>query len=249
MKVYFFIISLFCLSYYGIIRHYTGKWNSTFAGFWLLAAICHGMGLAVWKYLPGNAKMVILGILIFLWSWFLYTEWKIIRYMRQSPVDDATDLIVLGAHVNGTKITNSLKRRLDAAVEYWRCHPKTRIIVSGGQGKGEDTTEARAMAEYLYSQGIPKKLVLLEETSTTTVENLKFSAKMVQNLDLEQKESLLERRVLIATNNFHVYRALCIAKKIGYRDAHGLSASSNPVLQMNYLVREFFALIMMKIRR
>ena len=47
----------------------------------------------------------------------------------------------------GRKITDSLKRRLDCALAYLTEHPDVHVIVSGGQGKGEEVTEAYAMAQ------------------------------------------------------------------------------------------------------
>ncbi|WP_242862894.1 YdcF family protein [Clostridium sp. C105KSO13] len=146
-------------------------------------------------------------------------------------------IIVLGAQVRGTKITNSLMRRLDAALCYLEENSETSVIVSGGQGKGEDISEAFAMAEYLYQHGIDEKRIILEDTSKSTMENLKNSSKIIDDLS---------RPVGVVTNNFHMYRALQIGKKAGFKNVRGIAATSNPVLQLNYLVREFFAVIWMK---
>ena len=60
--------------------------------------------------------------------------------------NDACDyLIILGAHVNGRVPSDSLERRIRKAEQYLKSHPMTKVIVSGGQGKGEDITEAEAM--------------------------------------------------------------------------------------------------------
>lgn len=252
MKVYFFIISLCCLSYYGIIRHYTGKWNSTFAGFWFFSALLHGAGFLVWPYLPIFAQYIIEGILLIGWILFLWVEALILKGMKQKPVEDANYVIVLGAHVNGTVVTNSLKRRLDAAFFYAQNHPKANVIVSGGRGEGELITEAEAMANYLITSGLDPERIIQEVKSTTTEENLRFSAQIVNDVLLKterQGEELQKRLVLIVTNNFHVYRSLQIAKQVGYEKAYGLAATSNEVLQLNYLVREFFALLWMEVRR
>ena len=47
----------------------------------------------------------------------------------------------------------------------------------------------------------------------------------------------------IVTNNFHVYRGIKLAKRVGYKDVNGIPAGSDPVLFLNYLVREFFAVV------
>lgn len=155
------------------------------------------------------------------------------------PDKDLEVLIVLGAQVRGTRVTNSLKRRLDRACAYLKEHPKTVAILSGGQGRGEDISEAFAMNDYLLECGIEQARLLMEDKSTTTWENLKFSFGLYGadflNSDLHGK------KVGIVTNDFHVCRALMMAKKQGYKKVQGVPASSNPVLFLNYLVREFFA--------
>ena len=57
-------------------------------------------------------------------------------------------VIVLGARVRGAKISNSLKQRLDRAIEYSEEYPNTVLVLSGGKGPGEEISEARAMYEY-----------------------------------------------------------------------------------------------------
>lgn len=143
-------------------------------------------------------------------------------------------LIVLGAQVRGKKITDSLKRRLDRAVMYLKKYPDTRVIVSGGQGPGEEISEADAMAEYLITSGISRKRIIREGQSTSTRENLRYSKKYTD----PQKE-----KIGIVTNGFHMYRALLIADQEGYRNTYKVPASSNPVFQINYLMREFFAVV------
>ena len=248
MQVYFVIIGVACLIYYGIIRIYTGKWNSTFAGFWFFSAILHGVGVLSWPFLSSKIHLFVQIMFLMMWVFFLWIEGLIIYNMKQPPVEDAKYLIVLGAHVNGTVVTNSLKRRLDAAIQYLNEHPDSKVIVSGGRGEGESISEAEAMSEYLITYGIDGERVIKEERSTTTNENLKFSAEVIKEQFPEKNRELQKEKVLIVTNNFHVYRSLLIAKKIGYENAHGLSATSNEILEVNYLVREFFALIWMKLK-
>lgn len=240
IQIYFIIMGIGCLLYYGMIRYYTGKWNSTFAGFWLLSGIIHLSGWLFWKWIPGIVQKVVLMVLLVSWILFLITEGVILWKMRQKPERNAKYLIVLGAHVNGKKITNSLMRRLDAAYTYLCENPKTQVIVSGGQGKGEAISEAEAMAENLLERGVEAERIILEDQSTTTVENLRFSGKLISAVE---PDGVKDAAVVLVTNNFHICRALMIGKRVGYLKLSGLAASSNPVLQLNYLMRECFAVI------
>lgn len=84
-----------------------------------------------------------------------------ILYTMFVKENDACDyLIILGAHVNGRVPSDSLERRIRKAEQYLKSHPMTKVIVSGGQGKGEDITEAEAMEIYLWEHGIEKERIL-----------------------------------------------------------------------------------------
>ena len=104
----------------------------------------------------------------FAWFWVLLTAVLeggavLIRY------------VVLGAHVKGDVPSKALELRLKAALKYARENEDTTLILSGGQGFGEDITEAKCMENYLTAHGISQELLVLEEKSTSTKENLKFS--------------------------------------------------------------------------
>ena len=141
-------------------------------------------------------------------------------------------IIVLGAQVRGRKITDSLKRRLDCASEYLKEHPDVHVIVSGGQGKDEEVTEAYAMARYLECEGLDRRRIVQEDVSVNTLENLKFSRNLIADVDTP---------VGIVSNNFHVYRGCVYAKRAGFKEPFPIPASCHPLLFPNYFVRECFA--------
>lgn len=237
MKVYFLIVGCFCLLYYFIIRIFTKKWNSTFALFWPAAGMVH---LLLWTIpLKGILRTAVYAAILVFWCIFLAAEVLICTGMLRRSKENVSFLIVLGAQVRGTRITNSLMRRLDAALHYLEGNPDTKVIVSGGQGKDEAISEAQAMSEYLILHGVKEDRILQEDKSTSTWENLVFSRRLIKDV---------EQPVAIVTNDFHVFRALLIAKRAGYQNIFGIAASSNPVLQLNYLVREFFAIIWLMLK-
>ncbi len=244
MLIYFWSAGIGSLLYYMIIRYYTGKWTSTFAGFWLFTGAIHVCGALGWRHFSDIVRLEVQLVLVTVWLVFLVVVLFILQAARKVPEEDADYLIVLGAQVRGRKITNSLMRRLDAAYVYLCRNPRTKVIVSGGKGKGEDISEAEAMSENLLKRGIHAERILREEMSTSTEENLRFSAEIIQRESVREPEN----GVVLVTNSFHVYRALMLGRQIGYKKLEGLSATSNPVLQLNYLIREFFAIILTKLR-
>ena len=84
-------------------------------------------------------------------------------------------IIGLGAGGNGSTPSLSMCNRLDAARDYLGGNPDALAVVSGGQGEGEDITEAQAMADYLTAHGIDSARIVQEDQSRTTRENLENS--------------------------------------------------------------------------
>ena len=144
-------------------------------------------------------------------------------------LSDLDYLIVLGAQVRENGPSVALKMRLDKAVEYLNENPDTICIVSGGQGPNEPWPEAEGMTKYLLDAGIMEDRILLESQSMNTAENIKFS-KALLGSDYQS--------VGIVTNNFHVFRAVQIAKKQGLKEIHGIAADSNILYLPNNVLRE-----------
>ena len=150
---------------------------------------------------------------------------------KKRAQNGADYVIVLGAQVKGTRPSRSLLRRIQKAAEYLNENPETKVIASGGQGPREDITEAQCIHDAMIALGIAKERILMEAASTNTWENIDFSAAMVGH----------EHRFVIVTNGFHLFRAMKTAKMLGLKRVQGLGASEEPILLVNYYVREFFA--------
>lgn len=166
---------------------------------------------------------------------FCTVEGMVLSRFGAEPEPGADYCIVLGAQWKASGPSEVLRRRLDKAVEYLRENPETRVIVTGGQGSDEIMAEADGMAAYLQEAGIAPERILVENKSRNTYENLAFSAELA---GLDEKTC----RVVVVTNNFHVFRALKIAEKQGYQ-AEGLAASSVAYMLPNNLLREFVGVL------
>ena len=129
-----------------------------------IMGIAGGLGLGVLLRrgvnLPGWLEAGIWGVLILGIALFLVVESQIVAASLRQPEPGADYVIVLGAQVRGTRVTRTLRYRLNAAAQYLRTNPETQVIVSGGQGTGEDISEAAAMAAYLLEQGIAAERII-----------------------------------------------------------------------------------------
>lgn len=146
-------------------------------------------------------------------------------------------LIVLGARLYGETPSPALLERLKVASKYLKNNKDLKVIVSGGQGSDEDVSEAFAMSKYLVDEGIEKDRIIIEDISTSTFENLSFSLDKIK-----EKDSSDNIKVLIATNEFHIFRSKLLAKKLGMVP-YGLPAKTPKTIVVTSYIREYFAVI------
>ena len=145
-------------------------------------------------------------------------------------------IVVLGAGVRGTTPSLSLRERLGAAYDYLTAHPDTVAVLSGGQGPGEEITEAACMYRELTEMGINGSRLLLEENSSTTMENLTFSMDV-----LETETGSRPEKIGIVSSEYHMFRAKLFAKELGL-EAVGIPARTSWItLRLNYYLREIVA--------
>ena len=133
---------------------------------------------------------------------------------------DYDALIVLGAQVLPDGEPNTqLRWRLDAAKEAWEIHPAP-IVVCGAQGKDEPVPEAEAMRNYLVRLGIPSGEIHMDPDSFNTSQNLRNAADILRTMPEV-------RKVLIITSDYHVPRAMALARDLDYETA-GLGSPCKP---------------------
>ena len=155
---------------------------------------------------------------------------------------DADALIVLGAAVHGDRVTWVLSNRLDTAADYLHAHPDTVCVVSGGQGDGESVTEASAMQKYLVERkGIASSRILVEDKATSTLENFRFSKKLIDDV-LGENAS-----IAFVTTDFHVFRSGRVAKKAGIT-ASGIASPDVWYIRINNFLRECVGIVVYGLR-
>lgn len=151
--------------------------------------------------------------------------------------DTACDyILVLGAKVNGTRPSLTLRERIDAAYEYLAKHPDTIAVLSGGQGADEGISEAQCMFHELTAMGIDPDRLWMEDKSTSTQENLQFSLALI-----EAQTGSRPMNIGLVSSEFHLYRAGLFAADCGL-NAIGIPAHTSWLsLQLNYYLREVAA--------
>ncbi len=172
---------------------------------------------------------------------FLIVESLIAFFPKHNYEDKCDYMLILGAGVKGAKPSLTLRRRLDTAIKYLKkskgdCY----IVVSGGKGSGEKISEAQAMKRYLEKNKISKDKIIMEDKSSSTYENFKYSKEKIEK---HSHKSISKVGVKVVTTDFHSFRSFLIAKKNGYGNTTFCTDRSVKQFIPVYYTREFFAVI------
>lgn len=160
-----------------------------------------------------------------------------------SPSPESRWAIVLGAGVNGTQPSRSLRERLDGAAEYLKQYPQSLCVVSGGQGSGEDITEAQCMYDGLVQRGIEPDRIYMEEQATNTRENIRLSLELI-----EKETGTMPEQVTVITSEYHLLRAKGECGRYGV-EARGFSCRTvNPIFRFQSYLREIPAIWLQLLR-
>lgn len=179
-------------------------------------------------------------ILSFIFIAYLFYSWMYQMLPLKKHIDY---IIVLGSGISSEYVPPLLKSRLDKGIEYFYKNPNAKFVVSGGQGADEPVSEAYAMRKYLLSQHIPENMIILEDQSTTTYENMLFSKQLIEEDWLTRFEvGHPAPSIIFSTNNYHVLRARLYARRVQLK-AEGVGAPTALYFLPTALIREYVALL------
>lgn len=172
--------------------------------------------------------------------WFFFSFVALLLYswfFRKLPRKRVFDYIIIhGAGLRGEEPTPLLRGRIDKAVELWKAQGAHAILIpSGGQGSDELISEAEAMSRYLSARGVPQDLILLEDRSTTTMENLLFVKHLLD------ARGLGAYRCAFVTSDYHVFRTALYASKVGLK-GDGIGSKTAGYYFPTAFIREFIAI-------
>ena len=163
----------------------------------------------------------------------LYTTSSFINLVNLFP-GKLDYVVVLGTGLIGDKVTPLLASRIEKGIAIYQKHPGSKLIMSGGQGPDELMAEGQAMADYALEQGIPAEDIVIENQSTNTEENLKFSYALMKP----------GSRFALVTNYYHVFRALLLAQQLKIK-CIGYGAKTRFYFSLNAFIREFVGYVVM----
>ena len=139
---------------------------------------------------------------------------------RRRELHPADCIVVLGARIHPDgRLSRMLLWRCERAMELWRDGYAAALILCGGRCGDAPCSEAQAMAEDLQDRGLPRAQIHLEDASENTMENLRNARQIMAAQGWT--------RAIIVTSDYHLQRALWMARDLGMQ-AWGAGAKSNP---------------------
>ena len=155
--------------------------------------------------------------------------------------DNQTVVVVFGCQVRADgALSSHLSSRVKKAAEVLNEAPDAICIASGGQGEDEPTSEAEAIKNALVRRGIDADRIYLEDRSTSTIENLRFTLERLEELGYKRDECSF----IFVSSRFHTPRIYLLADRFGVSDCG--TASANRVWWVDeYIstVREYMSLV------
>jgi uncharacterized SAM-binding protein YcdF (DUF218 family) len=138
--------------------------------------------------------------------WVL-TMVQIVITGRRDEARPAAAIVVLGAAQYVGRPSPVLRARLDHAIDLWRRGLAPMLIVTGGRGEGDTTSEAAVSRRYAIRRGVPDSAIVLENTGRTTRESLRGVAAIMSGKP--------RRDVILVSDPFHMLRLAILARRFG----------------------------------
>ena len=154
---------------------------------------------------------------------------------------DPQIMVILGCQINPWGPSVLLRDRLDKALDYLEDHPDMTVVVSGGQGPDEHISEAQCMYDYLTEHGVDEEQILLEDRSSNTVENLRYTMELLADEGYDTTADMV-----VVSNGFHLTRVRMLWSRVcgGDYNLSTLAAPSSHVpSRLKMYIREPLALV------
>ena len=163
------------------------------------------------RSLPARLTFALLGIVLVGWA---SSFAAVLFWERHDQARQVGAIVVLGAAQYVGRPSPVLRARLDHAIALWRRNLAPRLIVTGGTGTGDTTSEAAVSRRYCMQHGVPTTAILLETKGRTTSQSMAGVAMLMRNLH--------RRDVLLVSDPFHMLRLTILARR------HGLEPYASP---------------------
>jgi uncharacterized SAM-binding protein YcdF (DUF218 family) len=152
-------------------------------------------------------RLVILGMITVFTLWVISAS-AVLIWSARDEARPAQAIVVLGAAQYAGRPSPVLRARLDHALGLWKRDLASLLILTGGTGTGDTTSEAAVGRTYAKKRGVPDTLILVENEGRTTSESMKAVAGMLEVRGLHT--------ALLVSDPFHMLRLRILARRFGF---------------------------------
>lgn len=174
------------------------------------------------KWLLGLIVFFIVGVLSVNYYVKITTSGLIVK-SDSKKIENAECALVLGASIWNGKPSPMLKDRLDIAIDLYKKGIVPKIIMSGDHSTNT-YDEVNVMKKYAIESGVPSEDIFMDHAGISTYDSV-YRLKNIFNVN----------KVIIVTQEYHLYRSLYIAKSLKI-NAYGVEAT--PIKYKGELKRE-----------
>ncbi len=149
---------------------------------------------------------------------------QILTVQEAQELADVDCILVLGCAVwSGGRPSYMLEDRLLVGTQLYENGVSGKLLMSGDHGR-KDYDEVNTMKDFAMEQGVPSEDIFMDHAGFSTYESM-YRAKEIFQAD----------KIVIVTQEYHMYRALYVAKQLGM-EAYGVT--SDPRTYQNQTYRE-----------
>jgi len=152
-------------------------------------------------------RIVTIGM-VTVFSLWLISAVAVLVWSARDEARPAQAIVVLGAAQYAGKPSPVLRARLDHALDLWNRHLASLLILTGGTGSGDTTSEAAVGRKYAKKHGVPDSAILVENEGRTTSESMRAVAGMLEVRGLQS--------ALLVSDPFHMLRLRILARRFGF---------------------------------
>lgn len=154
----------------------------------------------------GPRRLILGGLLVLLVAW-IASAVAVVDRGRRDEARRADAIIVLGAAQYSGRPSPVLRARLDHAIDLWKQGLAPVLVLTGGTGAGDTTSEAAVGRRYAIKQGIPAGAIHMENEGRTTMESLQGVADLGE---LDDRST-----VILVSDPFHMLRLSILVRRLG----------------------------------
>jgi uncharacterized SAM-binding protein YcdF (DUF218 family) len=165
---------------------------------------------------------------------WLASATAVVVVSRREGAQPADAIVVLGAAQYDGRPSPVLRARLDHGVTLYHRGMAPLLMLTGGRGFGDTTTEAAVGARYAERHGVPVPAVLVEDAGRTTSESMHAAATLLRARGAT--------RVVLVSDPFHMLRLGILARRFGLTPYLSPTPTSriaaNPTEELKYVLSE-----------